>query len=168
VTCLDGLRFEVSPDGQWLVHLIAPIGGGQAWTVARTPIAGGAPETLAEGAVLGAKRDFDVSDDGSAVAFLQYDGSATSLASVPLAGGPVAVLVPSGVLGIVEYDEDVITFLTWDASTSTEHLGAVSPAGGDAADLGETTSTVIDEKGGALLLLDDTSTLYLIVSLWEG
>jgi hypothetical protein len=171
VTCIDGLQLEVSPDGLWLVHLIAPIGGGQSWQVARTAIAGGAPETIAEGAVLGTKElDFDIADDGSSIAFIQYDGGASALATVPLSGGTITTLVPSGVIGITDYDQDVITYVRWDAATSTEHLGSVLPAGGEPRDLGESTSTLLDEQGGLLLLLDDTSMLYLIPrmgTIWQ-
>jgi hypothetical protein len=166
VTCYQALersRWEISRDGEWLVHGLYP---GVGYVLARTPIAGGKPETLARDfASASVGKSFDVGGGNQPqVAFLTSAGG-QQLSVIPLepdrapqvlAGGCTdeASQQMIGPWGIAEHHGQTITYHGCDA------LHAVPARGGESVSLG-LYSRLLDEQDERLLALDATGALHL-------
>lgn len=151
VACYDAplrSRWEVTRDGEWLVHALAREGDN---TLARTPLAGGEPEVLFSG-LGGAEsgKSFDVGGgDPPQVAFIRGDigDSTRALAIIPFAtGASETVLASECVQAIADYHGATITYRCGD-------LFAVPASGGASTSLGE-MSRITDELFTDLLALD--------------
>jgi hypothetical protein len=173
VACASPLaRWEVTPDGAWLVHGLdspdeCPI------VLARS----GLHEDVmivnpGECLLTGSGKELDISDGGERIAFLSRPadvtlGYAAALRARRFDGDATVELIPSDVVGIVHHFEQIIAFRTV-VDECSEHLMSVPTSGGEVWDLGVHTSYCpspgdvppeLDHEDGALLALSPDRTL---------
>jgi hypothetical protein len=153
-------RWEISPDGSWLVYLNVILEEPRAprWLLARRPLSGGRAEILADGVAIAGGKEFDIARGGRTISYLRDDGS--KLVTIPVDGGEPVVLAPQA-YSIVDHFESAIAYHAPSVSpVSPDELWVVPSSGGIARNLGPSRydengppGGILEESRGALLVL---------------
>jgi hypothetical protein len=173
VTCASPrARWEVTPDGAWLVHglELVDVSFECPLLLAQSRLDDGVTLVSPGECLLpGSGKELDISDDGERLAYVSpstHTPGSAALRARPLADGDTVELLPSAVIDIVDHFEQTIAYRAVDDCNG--HLMSVPTSGGDVWDLGPVSSycpppgavpPLLDHEDGALLALAPDRTL---------